>query len=190
MEAPSDADTVEGAWVARARQGDLEAFDWLMTRYRERAVRLASHVLHRPDEAEDVVQEAFLRVFAQMPDFRGDAHFYTWLYRIVVRCCLNRMRIPYWRREQVFLSETQADSEDRSQASIQTENRLEIETLLERLSPPLRAALVLRDREGLGYEEIAEVLQIPTGTVRSRLSAARRQFRAMWREAQEETNHV
>src|SRR5262245_40647301 len=92
-------DPVEMAWLEKAKRGDSAACDWLMTRYRERVIRLAAHVLRRPAEAEDLAQEAFLRAFSQITDFRGDCAFYTWLYRIVVRLCLNRMRTPFWHRE-------------------------------------------------------------------------------------------
>lgn len=183
-------DPEEMAWLTRARQGDVAAFDWLMNRYRDRALRLAAHVLRRPAEAEDLVQEAFLRAFAQIGQFRGESSFFTWLYRIVVRLCLNRMRTPDWRdcawpETDVFEPTPEVETEgERSQT------RLLIETLLDELSPPLRAALVLRELEGLDYEEIAETLQIPIGTVRSRLSAARLQFRALWERALKETHHV
>jgi RNA polymerase sigma-70 factor (ECF subfamily) len=178
-------DPEETLWLNRARTGDLAAFDWLMTRYRERAVRLAAHILRRTADAEDLAQEAFLRAFCQIREFRGEAAFYTWLYRIIVRLCLNRMRTPLWQREHSFWGES-----DYLTSSEQSETRLLIENLLDSLSPPLRAALVLRELEGLDYTEIAETLQIPVGTVRSRLNAARLQFRTLWERAHEETRHV
>jgi RNA polymerase sigma-70 factor (ECF subfamily) len=147
-------------------------------------------VLRRPAEAEDLVQEALLRAFAQIRGFRGDCAFYTWLARIVIRLCLNRMRHPGWHREMdLTLS---ADHLEAIQPSTpeQYANRLLVETLLDRLSPPLRAALVLRELEGLDYQEIAAALQIPVGTVRSRLNAARSQFRTLWQSVMEETTHV
>ncbi|HLK58933.1 MAG TPA: sigma-70 family RNA polymerase sigma factor [Chthonomonadaceae bacterium] len=187
----SAVDPVEQAWLKRAQKGEIAAFDWLITHYRERVVRLAAHVLRRPSDAEDLAQEAFLRAFSQITDFRGDCAFYTWLYRIVVRLCLNRMRTPVWRRE----TEMPADgdtwlSQNREGHSAPSDNHLLIEDLLDRLSPPLRAALVLREVEGLEYMEIADALQIPVGTVRSRLSAAREQFRSLWQRTIEETDNV
>jgi RNA polymerase sigma-70 factor, ECF subfamily len=180
----------EHSWVVRAREGDVAAFEWLMDRYRDRAIRLASHVLRRPNEAEDLVQEAFLRVFCQLPEFRGDASFYTWLYKIVVRLCLNRMRSPGWRYSEPGLDVDFVPVPSTASESERSETRLLVEVLLDRLSPPLRAALVLRELEGLEYEEIALALGVPVGTVRSRLNAARAQFRAQWLRAMEEVRNV
>src|SRR5579875_3369398 len=89
--APPDREEV--LWVARARTGDEAALRWLLGRYRSRAVPLAAHILRRhPDEAEDVAQQAFVRAFRSLPRLRGDAGFAAWLYRIVVRLCLDRQR--------------------------------------------------------------------------------------------------
>jgi RNA polymerase sigma-70 factor, ECF subfamily len=186
--APVDAE--EAAWIVRARRGETAAFEWLAARYRDRAVRLAAHVLRRPAEAEDLVQEAFLRAFAQIRSFRGDAAFYTWLSRIVIRLCLNRMRHPGWHRERDLDYDAQESQPTQMSDAEQHANRLLIEMLLDRLSPVLRATLVLREVDGLDYQEIADVLEIPVGTVRSRLNAARAQFRALWQSVLEETNHV
>src|SRR5690349_8920331 len=86
----------ENGWIGRARTGDPTAFQWLLNRYRDRVVRLASHVLRRPSEAEDVAQEAFIKAFRSLGSFRGDGRFYTWLYHIVVRICLDRRRLARW----------------------------------------------------------------------------------------------
>ena len=153
-------------------------------------MRLAAHILRQSAEAEDLAQEAFLRAFCQIGEFRGDAAFYTWLYRIIVRLCLNRMRKPHWLREQSLWSSADYLSAWHEPSSEPSETRLLVSSLLDSLSPPLRAALVLRELEGLDYAEIAETLQIPVGTVRSRLSAAREQFRTLWDRIHEETAHV
>ncbi|HZO89184.1 MAG TPA: sigma-70 family RNA polymerase sigma factor [Chthonomonadaceae bacterium] len=186
---PLDPD--EASWVRRAQAGEEAAFDWLMIRYRDRAVRLAAHILRRPAEAEDLAQEAFLRAFWQIRRFRGDCAFYTWLYRIIVRLCLNRKRAPWWRRDSEPISGDETFVESQEPLSNEAfETRLLIENLLDRLTPPLRAALVLRELEGLEYAEIAEALEIPVGTVRSRLNAARAQLRTLWQRAMEESHHV
>ena len=185
--------------IALARKGDAAGYDALITRYRERALRLAAGILDGRDEAEDAVQESFLRAFAQLDEFRGEAQFFTWFHRIIVRVCLNRMRTPWWRRERKtkvvledegwsqpgqFVSSSQASHEPDSNLKMQVEN------LLAGLSPPLRAALILREVEGMEYAEIADTLKIPVGTVRSRLSVAREQFRDLWETAEEESRHV
>jgi RNA polymerase sigma-70 factor (ECF subfamily) len=180
---------IERRWVQRAKGGDLDAFDWLMARYRDKALRLAAHVLRRPAEAEDVVQESFLRAFSQIRTFRSDCSFYTWFYRIVVRLCLNRMRTPEWRNRTDVSIEYSA-SGTANNIPGPSETRALVENLLDQLTPVLRATLVLREVTGLEYEEIAQTLDIPVGTVRSRLNAARYQFRALWEAVQEETNNV
>jgi RNA polymerase sigma-70 factor (ECF subfamily) len=180
-----EIDTEESAWIERARLGDERAYRWLLSRYRDRAVRLAAHVLRRPDEAEDVAQEAFVKAFRSLNSFRGDGRFYTWLYHIVVRICLDRKRLARWNSEGLPLDES-AFIEHTSEAN----SRMLVETLLDQLTPPMRAALVLRELEGLEYEEIARVLNIPVGTVRSRLNTARGVFRELWQAACVEADHV
>lgn len=176
-------DREEVAWIARAKTGDEAAFRWLLARYRPHVMRLAAHVLRRESEAEDAAQDAFIRAFANIRSFRGQSRFATWLYRIVVRACLDRRRHARWQAETTELEEERIGAEDAVGPAGEVETRLLVEELLGQLSPPIRAALVLREIEGLDYSEIAQVLAIPVGTVRSRLAAAREQFRALWSEA-------
>ncbi len=188
---------LEARWIALARKGDPAGYDSLITAHRERALRLATGILNGKDEAEDAVQEAFLRAFAQMDQFRGEARFATWFHKIVVRSCLNRMRTPWWKRERRprvndFVEEDEGWRLQSPSPSSTPESdlKMQVETLLSSLTPSLRAAFLLREVEGLDYAEIADTLQIPVGTVRSRLSAAREQFRLLWEKAEEETRHV
>ena len=185
--ADADERAEERQWLDRCAEGDERAVRWVLNRYRDRVVRLATHVLHNPREAEDVAQEAFVKAFRQIDNFRGDSGFYAWLYRIVVNLCLDRMRrksasseMPL---EEGLLPSHVAHSPD-------VDRRLAVEQILDSLTPPMRAALVLREVEGMEYAEIAVVLQIPVGTVRSRLNTAREQFRRRWTAAEEEANHV
>lgn len=185
--APRDRE--EALWVARARANDAAAFRWLLERYRGRAVRLAAHVLRRPAEAEDVAQEAFVQAFRALDKLRG-VGFGPWLFKIVVRLCLDRRRRARWQGEALGL-EAVPEQPTGPAPGGGTDTRLLIEQLLDRLSPPLRAALVLREIEGFEYEEIAQTLGVPVGTVRSRLHAARAQFRALWVAAHgEEDGHA
>ena len=177
----------ERAWLDRCATGDERAIRWILHRYRDRVVRLATHVLHNSREAEDVAQEAFVKAFRQIDQFRGESGFYAWLYRIVINLCLDRMRrksasseIPLEERTLTMPTQARPDME----------KRIMVEQILNSLTPPMRAALVLREVEGLEYAEIAEVLNIPVGTVRSRLNTAREQFRRRWTAVQEEVNHV
>ncbi len=176
----------EALWIARARTGDEAAFRWFLGQYRTRVLRLAAHVLRRGDEAEDVAQEAFVRAFQRLPEFRGSGPFSSWLFQITVRLCLDRRRSARWEREVPEACAPTAASAPTSSPDTQ----LLIETLLDKLTPPMRAALVLREIEGLDYDEIAQTLQIPVGTVRSRLYAARAQFRDLWVAIDEENSHV
>jgi RNA polymerase sigma-70 factor, ECF subfamily len=175
------ADPAEAQHVARAKAGDESAFVWLLERYRTRAVRLAAHVLRRDADAEDVAQDAFIQAFREIRRLRGE-RFRPWLYRIIVRLCLNRTRRASWKAESSLDDQTPHQSTDPRMSDAVTE-RIVVEMLLDRLSPPMRAVLVLRELDCLDYNEIAVVLGIPVGTVRSRLNAARATFRALWEEA-------
>ncbi len=152
-------------------------------------VRLAAHVLRRPNEAEDVAQEAFIRAFRSLHHYRGEGRFYTWLYHIVVRVCLDRKRLARWEAE-ISLDDSGSNADAIELPADGAEKRILVEMLLDRLSPPMRAMLVLRELEGLEYEEIAQVLEIPVGRVRWRLHEARAQFRELWQEVMQETDHV
>jgi len=176
----------ERTWLDRCARGDERAIRWVLNRYRDRVVRLAAHVLHNSREAEDVAQEAFVKAFRQIGQFRGDSGFYAWLYRIVINLCLDRMRRKSMTSE-MPLEENVAHF---VAVSPDVENRLSVAQVLDSLTPPMRAALVLREVEGLEYAEIADVLNIPVGTVRSRLNTAREQFRRRWTALEEEVNHV
>jgi RNA polymerase sigma-70 factor, ECF subfamily len=168
--------------VRRCQEGEESAFRELLHRYRSRAVYLAAQILHDPTEAEDVVQEAFLHVFRSIRKFRGEASFYSWLFRIVVNLCMDRGRRLSGRV-------TVALDEDREEAAASGhwETRLQVDALLARLGDELRVTLVLREVGGLSYQEIARELKIPVGTVRSRLSAAREQFRRLWESMEAES---
>jgi RNA polymerase sigma-70 factor (ECF subfamily) len=189
--AAADEAAEEREWLRRCREGDERAFRALLSRYRGRALYLAARMLGDGADAEDVVQEAFLRVFRSIRAFRGDARFHSWLYRIVVNLCLDRLRsrppCPTLSLDddQHVLSPPGTGSPDSA-----WETRLRVEALLARLSPELRATLLLREMGGLSYEEIARELRIPVGTVRSRLSAAREQFRRLWLLEEREDDDV
>jgi RNA polymerase sigma-70 factor (ECF subfamily) len=164
--------------VAACAQRKPGAFQELLSRYRRPAITLAYQMLGNLEDAEDVAQEAFVRVFQAIPRFRGQAAFSTWLYRIVTNLCLgNRRR----RRATVELEAVREPSAPDSPSQQVTEALL-TRQVLDAMPPELRAILLLRDQEGLSYTEIAEALRLPLGTVRSRLSKARMAFRQIWNE--------
>jgi len=173
---PASADDAE--LVRACAQGAPEAFRELLARYRRSALTLAYQMLGNAEDAEDVAQEAFVRVFQAIPRFRQEAAFSTWLYRIVTNLCLGRQR----RRRPVVELETVAEPSSAESASRQVTADLVARQVLAELSPALRAVLVLREQEGLSYQEIAVALNVPMGTVRSRLSKARIAFRDRWNE--------
>ena len=179
-------DTDETALIERCRAGDLAAFEPLVEKYRQRVYRLAYNVLRDPEEAWDVAQDAFIRAFQALPSFRGDSAFYTWLFRIVMNVARDRAR-QHAARGRAFGTE-RVDEKDWDRILVdqgtapdshatQIEERERIGRALATLSEPHRAIIMLSDLEGLSYREIAEVLNIPMGTVMSRLHNARRRLR-------------
>ena len=179
-------DTDEAALIERCRAGDLTAFEPLVEKYRQRAYRLAYNVLRDPEEAWDVAQDAFIRAFQALASFRGDSAFYTWLFRIVMNVARDRAR-QHAARGRAFGTE-RVDEKDWDRILVdqgtapdanatQVEEREKIRRALATLSEPHRAIIMLSDLEGLSYREIAEVLNIPMGTVMSRLHNARRRLR-------------
>jgi RNA polymerase sigma-70 factor, ECF subfamily len=164
--------------VERARAGERAAFDLLVARYQRRLLRLVLRLLRDPAEAEDVVQETFLKAFRALPRFRGEAAFYTWLYRIA----LNGARNAILRRRQRGASHGVAPSQlpapvpeigTPESMLLSKQVMLAIDAALAALPLELRTAIVLREIEGLSYEEIAEIMECPLGTVRSRIFRAR-----------------
>jgi RNA polymerase sigma-70 factor, ECF subfamily len=175
------------ALVRRAKAGDREAFGRLVDRFQAPVYRVVRGILSDPADAEDVAQEAFLRAYESLAKFRGESGFFTWLYRIAVNEALRaRKRRSFTRIEAVPEVEAPRpetpDEDGPSPAAL--------ERLLGRLSDEFRAIVVLRDLEGLSYQEIAETLEIPMGTVESRLFRARRDLRDLWRKSKEPKNAV
>ncbi len=169
--------------VARVQQGDKRAFDLLVLKYQQRIASVISRYLRDQDEVADVTQEAFIKAYRALANFRGDAQFYTWLYRIAINTAKNHL-VAKSRRP----PNTDKDINDGefSENSVVLEAEDEPEALLARdqlhavilaavddLQEDLRTALMLREFDGLSYEEIAEVMACPVGTVRSRIFRAR-----------------
>jgi RNA polymerase sigma-70 factor (ECF subfamily) len=177
---------VERERVERAARGDREAFEQLVADHLQQVWKVVYRILRHREDAEDVVQEVFLTAFRSLPSFRGDSKFSTWLHHIAVTRALNhldRASEKVQRASQPLESEDEdtpapiATLEDRSQTPLQA---LESKELMRRLAeclgklpPAWRAVLALRDAESKSYEEIAAILAIALGTVRSRLARAR-----------------
>jgi RNA polymerase sigma-70 factor (ECF subfamily) len=174
----AEAALEELQWVYRCRHGDETALGLLISRHRNRLIRTAANLLRDSYEAEDVAQEAFLKAFREIHRLRDDKAFAGFLYRICVRLCMDRLRLK--RAEP-----TEFDRVQPSEGGA-IENRVVIEKVLGHLPPELRTTLVLREIEQLSYEEVAEAMHVPIGTVRSRLHTARERFRKLWLEAMAE----
>ncbi len=169
--------------VQRVQQGESAAFDLLVLRYQHKVLKLIMRYVHDAVEAEDVAQEAFIRAYRALPSFRGDSAFYTWLYRISINTAKNALVAN--RRRPVDYSLDLQDTEDYAmQARLKDPETPEglllteeiqntVNSAIEHLPEDLRTAIVLRELEGLSYEEIAKAMDCPVGTVRSRIFRAR-----------------
>lgn len=166
--------------VERVRQGDDRAFELLVLAYQERIFRLIRRLLGNRDGAEDLAQEVFLRAYRSLGGFRGQSSFYTWLYKIALNTCRNYYRTMGRRPEgsaidgEGVLDSLESSNPDPESAAFRSETLEVVKVSLESLPPEQREAVVLCDLEGLSYEEMAAVIGIPVGTVRSRVFRGRR----------------
>ncbi|MFN3415254.1 MAG: RNA polymerase sigma factor RpoE [Caldimonas sp.] len=180
----ADADAL---LIERVKRGDQKAFDLLVIKYQRKIERLIARMVRDTDLIQDIAQETFIRAYRALPQFRGDSAFYTWLYRIAVntakKCLVELKRDP-------LVTESARMSADEEDETSRVENELTdgetpdavlaskevaatVNAAIEALSDDLRQAITLREIEGLSYEEIAEVMNCPIGTVRSRIFRAR-----------------
>jgi RNA polymerase sigma-70 factor, ECF subfamily len=170
--------------VERAQRGDKGAFDLLVQKYQRKLGRLLSRMIRDQAEVEDVVQEAFIKAYRALPNFRGDSAFYTWLYRIGINTAKNYL-VAMGRRPQVSTEIEVEDAENFEDGQdLRTIDTPETELMTKQIAKTvndtvaglpeeLRTAITLREIEGLSYEEIATLMGCPIGTVRSRIFRAR-----------------
>ncbi len=180
---PMRAEAGDIALVRRVQKGDKAAFDALVLKYQHKVLKLVQRYVRNPAEAEDIAQEAFIKAYRALPAFRGDSAFYTWLYRIAINTAKNalvaarRRPISYdldlQDSSQVHLQARLADTETPEGLALTDEIRRTVNEAIEALPEDLRTAIVLREVEGLSYEEIANTMECPVGTVRSRIFRAR-----------------
>lgn len=174
---------VDQSLVERVQRGDKKAFDLLVRKYQHRLVKLISRYVYDPNEVMDVAQEAFIKAYRAIPSFRGDSAFYTWLYRIGVNTAKNHL-VSQGRKppnvdidaEDAEYLEGQSDlKEFGTPEHLLARDEIEetVRNAIEKLPDDLRVAITLRELEGLSYEEIADKMDCPVGTVRSRIFRAR-----------------
>ena len=169
--------------VRRVKKGDKQAFDLLFSRYQHKILNLVSRYLRDQQDVEDVTQEAFIKAFRALPRFRGESAFYTWLYRIAINTAKNHLVARSRRPPGVdvdiddaeFMDGTDVLRESESpEAALSRDELAEvINATLSELPDDLRSAVTLREFDGLSYEQIAEIMDCPVGTVRSRIFRAR-----------------
>jgi RNA polymerase sigma-70 factor, ECF subfamily len=178
------ADASDLSLVRRVQRGDKGAFDALVLKYQHKLVKLVMRYVRNPAEAEDIAQEAFIKAYRALPQFRGDSAFYTWLYRIAINTAKNavvsRDRNPVEydldrsnTDESYDMQGRMKDSETPEGLVLTDEIRSTVNAAIDALPDDLRTAIVLRELEGLSYEEIAAAMSCPVGTVRSRIFRAR-----------------
>lgn len=178
------ADVSDLSLVRRVQRGDKGAFDALVLKYQHKLVKLVMRYVRNPAEAEDIAQEAFIKAYRALPQFRGDSAFYTWLYRIAINTAKNavvsrdRSPIDYEldrnsHDESYEMQGRMKDAETPEGLVLTDEIRSTVNAAIDALPEDLRTAIVLRELEGLSYEEIAAAMDCPVGTVRSRIFRAR-----------------
>lgn len=184
MNEQGDADAL---LVERAKRGEVSAFEMLVVKYQRRIERLIGRMVRDTDLVQDIAQETFIRAYRALPQFRGESAFYTWLYRIAVNTA--KKALVEKKRDPLVFEGAMVSTEDGEEPS-RVENELSdgetpetvlagrqvaatVNAAIDALSEDLRQAIVLREIEGLSYEEIADVMNCPIGTVRSRIFRAR-----------------
>jgi RNA polymerase sigma-70 factor, ECF subfamily len=179
--------------IAECLQGDPTAFGGLVHRYQDRLFHVVFRLVGNVEDAQDVVQEAFLNAYQALEGFKGDSLFFTWLYRIAVNTAISlkrkqkvAVRLDSGRNGQLAIEPLDPSETSRpGHALEQAEQEQRVQQALLKLSAEHRAVLILKDMEGQKYETMAEVLQVPIGTIRSRLHRARLELRELLEKDEE-----
>ena len=174
---------IDQALVERVQRGDKHAFDLLVKKYQHRIMNVLSRYLNNPDDVLDITQEAFIKAYRALPNFRGDSAFYTWLYRIAINTAKNHLMSKSRRPPGTDIDVEDAqyfegdsplrDIENPENALYAKELKQVVSDAMNNLPEDLCTAVTLREFEGLSYEDIADVMDCPVGTVRSRIFRAR-----------------
>lgn len=169
--------------VERVQRGDKKAFDLLVLKYQHKIISLISRYIHDQAEVLDVAQESFIKAYRALPGFRGESAFYTWLYRIATNTAKNHLVVNNRRQSDVDIDDEESnlsesalglqDHESPENLLVKDEVERTVFNAIEQLPEELRTAITLREMEGMSYEDIAQVMDCPVGTVRSRIFRAR-----------------
>lgn len=179
--------------INRFKDGDASAFDEIISKYQDKLYNLCRHMLGNAHDAEDAAQDVFLKAYQNLNKFKPDSSLYTWLYRIAINTCIDYRRKPFF--ESLFKTSKEGDvfAVDQLSDSPSPERLYEsklisnaIQLALGRLSEKLRTVIVLKEIEGLSYEEMAEVLDVSIGTVKSRISRAREELKKLLKKFREQ----
>ncbi len=178
--------------IAECLQGDTAAFGMLVRRYQDRLYNSVYRLVDNAEDAQDVVQEAFLNAYQSLDGFKGDSLFFTWLYRIAVNTAISlkrkqrvMVRMAMGRNGEHTIEPLDPSEESRPGHALErAEMGRRVHEALNRLSPEHRAVLVMKDMEGQKYETMAEILQVPIGTIRSRLHRARLELRELFEKSE------
>jgi RNA polymerase sigma-70 factor (ECF subfamily) len=183
-------------FIKRFKDGDTSAFGEIVLKYQDRIYNLCRHMLGNAHNAEDAAQDAFLKAYQALPRFQPDASLYTWLYRIATNTCIDYKRKPVFEslfrrsadgEELVHDRASDEPSPERLYQSRQMDQALR--ESLGKLSPKLRAIIILKEIEEMSYEEIAETLDISLGTVKSRISRAREELQKSMKKFREQNGN-
>ncbi len=177
--------------VERAQKGNTAAFEAIVNQHAQQVYNLALRLVQNPQEAEDIAQESFVRAWRALPTFRADAQFGTWLYRIVTNLCYNRL--PRLKQELRAVAADEQDALRDTAVSVENtllneEMRMELHQAIKNLSDSHRLLITLRHLQGMSYDEIAQVTEMPLGSVKTGIFRARRQLRYLLTHAEVE-NH-
>ena len=179
----SDQNLLDEQLVERVQRGDKNAFNLLVRKYQHKVINLVARYVNNPGDVPDVAQEAFIKAYRALPTFRGESAFYTWLYRIAVNTAKNYLTSQGRRPPSSDVEADEAEYYGGGEAlqevatpenlALTDEIKRTVFAAIEALPEDLRTAITLREMEGLSYEEIAEIMDCPVGTVRSRIFRAR-----------------
>lgn len=179
--------------ITRFKDGETSAFEEIVHKYQDRIYNLCRHMLGNAHDAEDAAQETFIKAYQNLGNFRPDASLYTWLYRIAVNTCIDHKRKPFFEslfkrssEGEDFEIERQSDAPSPEKLYESKQTGVAIQLALAKLSDKLRTAIILKEIEDLSYEDISDVLDISIGTVKSRISRAREELKALLKEFMEQ----